>query len=217
MLKVGLTGGIGCGKSTVAKIFANIAMEGAYAARLPGTGAPLTIPVLDADEIAHSLVEKGQPALAQIQQEFGAAILNPDGSLNRKKLREQIFSDLKQKQNLESILHPLIYKTLQAELEQLVAPYCIISIPLLFETHMTHLVDRILVIDCPVETQLERVKSRDKLSIERIQSIIDNQVSRAFRKAKADDLIDNSDTNYRLAEQVKKLHNLYLSISAYQD
>jgi len=209
MLKVGLTGGIGCGKSTVARIFANIAMEGA--------GAALTIPVLDADEIAHRLVEKGQPALAQIQQEFGAAILNPDGSLNRKTLKEQIFSDLKQKQKLESILHPLIYKTLQAELEQLVAPYCIISIPLLFETGMTHLVDRILVIDCPVETQLERVKSRDNLTIESIQSIIDSQVSRAFRKAKADDLINNSGADYRLAEQVKKLHNLYLSLSACQD
>ncbi|MDI1276233.1 dephospho-CoA kinase [Methylobacter sp.] len=200
MLKVGLTGGIGCGKSTVAKIFAD-----------------LNIPVLDADQIAHSLVEKGQPALARIQQEFGASILNPDGSLNRRHLREIVFSDLKQKQKLESILHPLIYKTLQAELEPLVAPYCIISIPLLFETDMTHLVDRILVIDCPVETQIERVKIRDNLTIERIQSIIDNQVSRAYRIAKADDLIDNSTTDYRLAEQVKKLHNLYLSLSACRD
>ncbi len=200
MLKVGLTGGIGCGKSTVARIFAN-----------------LNIPVLDADQIAHSLVEKDQPALARVQQEFGASILNPDGSLNRRHLREIVFSDLKQKQKLESILHPLIYKTLQAELEPLVAPYCIISIPLLFETDMTHLVDRILVIDCPVETQIERVKIRDNLTIERIQSIIDNQVSRAYRIAKADDLIDNSTTDYRLAEQVKKLHNLYLSLSACRD
>ncbi|MDO9423483.1 MAG: dephospho-CoA kinase [Methylobacter sp.] len=200
MLKVGLTGGIGSGKSTVARIFSE-----------------LNVPVLDADEIAHRLVEKGQPALAQIRQEFGPAILNPDGSLNRKNLRELVFSDLEQKQKLESILHPLIYKTLQAELEQLIAPYCIISIPLLFETGMAHLVGRILVIDCPVETQIERVKTRDRLTVARIQSIIDNQVSRAFRKAKADDLIDNSNADYRLAEQVKKLHNLYLSLSAYQD
>lgn len=200
MLKVGLTGGIGCGKSTVAKIFAD-----------------LNIPVLDADEIAHRLVEKDQPALTQIRQEFGTDILNPDGSLNRKKLRDRIFSDPAQKQKLEAILHPLIYKTLQAELEQLIAPYCIISVPLLFETGMTHLVDRILVIDCPVETQIERVKVRDNLTVERIQSIIDNQVSRTFRKAKTDDLIDNSGSDYRLAEQVKKLHNLYLSLSAYRD
>lgn len=200
MLKIGLTGGIGCGKSTVAKIFANF-----------------NIPVLDADEIAHRLVEKGQPALAQIEQEFDPNILNPDGSLNRSNLRERIFSDFKQKQKLESILHPLIYKTLQAELEQLAAPYCIISIPLLFETDMIHLVDRVLVIDCPVETQIERVKNRDNLSVARIQSIIDSQVSRLFRKAKADDLIDNSSNDYGLAEQVKKLHNLYLSLSASQD
>ncbi|TAN65400.1 MAG: dephospho-CoA kinase [Methylobacter sp.] len=200
MLKVGLTGGIGCGKSTVAKIFSGF-----------------NIPVLDADEIAHSLVEKGQPALAQIQRGFGADIINPDGSLNRTSLRELVFSDPMQKQKLESILHPLVYQSIQTRLEQLSSPYCIISIPLLFETGMTHLVDRVLVIDCPVETQIERVRMRDKLSIERILSIINQQVSRELRKAKADDLIDNSDADYRLAEQVKKLHNSYLSLSACRD
>ena len=200
MLKIGLTGGIGSGKSAVAKVF-----------------TALNTPVLDADEIAHRLVEKGQPALAQIQQAFGTGILNPDDSLNRKNLRELVFSDAKQKQKLELILHPLIYATLQAELELLTAPYCIISIPLLFETGMTHFVDRVLVIDCPVETQIKRVKIRDKLTIERIQSIIDSQVSRAFRKSKADDLINNSGNNYRLAEQVKKLHNLYFSLSTCLD
>lgn len=200
MLKVGLTGGIGCGKTTVAKVFAK-----------------LNIPVVDADEIAHRLVEKGQPALDQIQQEFGTDILNPDGSLNRKKLSERIFSDLKQKQKLESILHPLIYKTIQSEIEQLNAPYCILCIPLLFETDMVHFVDRVLVVDCPVEMQIERVKNRDHLPIERIQAIINNQISRESRKEKADDLIDNSVANYRLAEQVKKLHNLYLSLSDHQD
>jgi dephospho-CoA kinase len=200
MLKVGLTGGIGSGKSTVAKIFAG-----------------KNISILDADVIAHQLVETGQPALAQIQQTFGTHILNPNGSLNRAALRERIFSDLKQKQQLEAILHPLVYATLQANLEQLSGPYCIISIPLLFETDMTHFVDRILVVDCPVETQIERVLNRDKLTLERIQSIIDSQVSRSFRKTKADDLINNSGTDYRLAEQVKKLHNLYLSLSVCQD
>jgi dephospho-CoA kinase len=200
MLKVGLTGGIGCGKSTVAKIFAD-----------------LNIPILDADEIAHRLVDKGQPALAQICREFGPDILRPDDSLNREKLRELVFSDPLQKQKLESILHPLIFSTIAAELERLTAPYCIISIPLLFETGMAHFVDRILVIDCPVETQVERVKARDKLTVERIQSIIDNQVSRTLRKANADDVIDNTGPDYRLAEQVKKLHNLYLSLSTCRD
>ena len=196
MLKIGLTGGIGCGKTTVAKIFEQ-----------------LKSPVIDADEIAHQLVAIGQPALAQIQQEFGTDVLNPDGSLNRKKLRELIFSDPEQKQKLESILHPLVYQSIQAELKQLNTPYCIICIPLLFETNMTRLVDRILVVDCSIETQIERIRKRDNMSIERILSIIDSQVSPAFRKAQANDLIDNSETNDRLAEEVKKLHNFYLSLS----
>ncbi len=203
MLKIGLTGGIGCGKSTVARIFQQ-----------------LKTPVIDADEIAHQLVALGQPALGLIQQEFGTGVFNPDGSLNRKKLSEFVFSDLKQKQKLESILHPLVYGCILAELEQLNylnKPYCIICIPLIFETNMTHLVDRILVIDCSVETQIERVRKRDNMTVERIQSIIDSQVSRAFRKSQANDLIDTSETNDRLAEVVKKLHNLYLSISTCQD
>ena len=200
MLKIGLTGGIGCGKSTVAEIFGQF-----------GT------PVIDADEIAHRLVAVGQPALAQIQQKFGADALNPDGSLNRGLLRELIFSDGKQKQKLESILHPLVYQSIQAEVKQLDAAYCIICIPLLFETNMAHLVDRVLVVDCSIETQIERLQKRDNMTVERIQSIIDSQVSRDFRKAHANDLIDNSETNDRLAEAVKKLHNFYLSLSTCQD
>lgn len=197
MLKIGLTGGIGCGKTTVARLFAELGS-----------------PIIDADQIAHELVAKGQPALKQIDQQFDAGILNPDGSLNRSRLREIVFSDPAQKQKLESILHPLVYQAIQTELERLNAPYCIIAIPLLFETNMTHFVDRVLVVDCPVETQIARVRKRDQLSLERIQSIIDSQVSRDVRKSHADDLIDNSESDYRLAEQVKKLHNLYLSLSA---
>ena len=203
MLKIGLTGGIGCGKSTVARIFEQ-----------------LKTPVIDADEIAHQLVAIGQPALAQIQQDFGTDVFKPDGSLDRKKLSEIVFSDPEQKQKLESILHPLVYEAIQAalnQLNQLNKSYCIISIPLIFETNMTHLVDRILVVDCSVETQIKRVRKRDNMAIERIQSIIDSQVSRAFRKAHTNDLIDNSVTDDRLAEEVKKLHNLYLSLSNYQD
>jgi len=200
MLKIGLTGGIGCGKSTVARIFEQ-----------------LKTPVIDADEIAHQLVAIGQPALAQIQQDFGTRVFKPDGSLDRKKLSEIVFSDPKQKQKLESILHPLVYQFIQAKIKQLNTPYCIICIPLIFETNMTHLVDRILVVDCSVETQIERVRKRDNMTIERIQPIIDSQVSRAFRKAHANDLIDNSVTDDRLAEEVKKLHNLYLSLSNCQD
>lgn len=200
MLKIGLTGGIGCGKTTVAKVFEQ-----------------LNIPVIDADEIAHQLVAIGQPALAGIRQAFGADFLNPDGSLNRKKLRDVIFSDPQQKQKLEAILHPLVYQSIQTELEPLNSPYCIISIPLLFETNMTGLVDRVLVVDCAVETQIERVQQRDNIAIGRIMDIIDSQVSRAYRKTHAHDVIDNSKTDDRLAEAVKKLHNSYLSLSASRD
>ena len=200
MLKIGLTGGIGCGKSTVARIFEQ-----------------LKTPVIDADEIAHQLVAIGQPALAQIQQDFGTRVFKPDGSLDRKKLSEIVFSDPKQKQKLESILHPLVYHFIQAKIKQLNTPYCIICIPLIFETNMTQLVDRILVVDCSFETQIERVQKRDNMTIEKIQSIINSQVSRAFRKAHTNDLIDNSVTDDRLAEEVKKLHNLYLSLSNCQD
>ncbi len=202
MLKIGLTGGIGCGKSTVTQIFTQ-----------------LEVPVIDADEVARRLVATGQPALLEIQQVFGTSIVNHDESLNRTALREIIFSDPTAKQQLEAILHPLIYQTINADLNQLTrqnsAAYCIVCLPLLFETDNAakQVVDRILVIDCPVEEQIARIKKRDHLTTKRIQSIIDSQVSRAFRLSRADDVIDNSKPYAGLAESVKKLHNLYLSIS----
>jgi dephospho-CoA kinase len=199
MLRIGLTGGIGCGKSTAARLFSQ-----------------LGVPVLDADQIAHQLVTIGQPALQQITRAFGVDIINPDGSLNRAKLREQIFAEPSQKATLEAILHPLVYQTLRAETAKLNTPYCLICIPLLFETGITDFIDRIVVIDCPVATQIARVKSRDRLSDAHIQAVIASQVSREFRIAHTDDLVDNSDNNDRLAEQIKKLHNLYLSLSDYQ-
>ena len=131
------------------------------------------IPVIDADVIAHTLVNKGQPALSQIEKTFGSTIINEDGSLNRKKLGEIVFSNPHKKKQLESILHPLVYDELQRQLESLDAPYAILCIPLLLETKMQHLVDRVLVIDCPVEVQFDRVKRRDQLTDERIYSIID--------------------------------------------
>jgi dephospho-CoA kinase len=199
MLKIGLTGGIGCGKTTASNLFEQ-----------------LNTPVIDADVIAHQLVAVGQPALKEIENTYGTDILNPDGSLNRKKLKALIFSDPLQKQKLEKLLHPMVYESIKTEVERLSAPYCIICIPLLFETNMSHLVDRILVVDCSVKTQINRLKKRDNMTLESIQSIINSQVSKVFRKAGANDLIDNSETNDRLAEQIKKLHNFYLSLSTYQ-
>jgi dephospho-CoA kinase len=196
MLKIGLTGGIGCGKSSVARLF-----------------AVQNIPVIDADEISHQLVAKGQPALHQITREFGQSLLKEDGTLDRSQLKDLIFSDCKNKQKLEAILHPLIFQSIQSEIKNLNAAYCIICIPLLIETNWTDSVDRVLVVDCPVETQIERVRNRDNLTIEKIQAILENQVSRAVRLSKADDVINNSEIETGLAEQVKKLHNLYLSLS----
>ena len=198
MLKIGLTGGIGCGKSTVARFFTQ-----------------LNVPVIDADELAHQVVAIGQPALKLIEQQFGSVSLCADGSLNRDSLRDLVFSDPSQKQKLEAIIHPLVYQMIREQVALLNAPYCLISIPLLFETHKTDFVDRVLVIDCPVELQIKRVVERDHLTVERVQSIIDSQVSRAVRTEQADDIIDNTKTDTELAMQIEKLHNLYLSLSTY--
>jgi dephospho-CoA kinase len=200
MLKVGLTGGIGCGKTTVANLFA-------------GWG----VPIIDADVIAHDLVQPHQPALAKIQENWGDRMLNADGSLCRPCLRELVFSHPEEKQKLEAIMHPLIFQTMQTAIKQIDAQYCLLAIPLLFETQMTQLVDRILVVDCPVESQIRRVEKRDHLPLGQIQAIIASQVSREYRISHADDLIENTENNGKLAEQVKKLHNLYLSISNFQD
>ena len=143
----------------------------------------------------------------------GKVILNNNGSLNRDKLRDCVFSNPDKKKQLEDILHPLIYNQMQSELEKQTSAYSILCIPLLLETHMASFVDRILIIDCPVEVQIERVKRRDQLSNQRISSIIDTQVSREYRISQADDIIDNSNSSSQLAEQVKKLHNQYLLYS----
>ncbi len=197
MLKIGLTGGIGSGKSTIAALFTRY-----------------SIPIIDADIIAHQLVKPGQPALVPLKQVFGQEIFNKDGSLNRDQLREVIFSDKEKKTQLEAILHPLIFQQMQSEFDKQTSPYSILCIPLLIETKMMSFVDRILVVDCPVETQIARVKQRDLLSTERILSIISSQVSRKTRLSYADDTIDNSNSPTQLAEQVKKLHNKYFLLNS---
>ncbi len=198
MLRIGLTGGIGCGKTTVTNIFEQ-----------------LKVPIIDADIISHQLVAVGQPALLQIKELFGDLVIKPDNSLNRPALRNIIFNKPEYKSQLENLLHPLIYKQIAEEIKLLNHAYCIISVPLLFETQMTDLVDRVLVIDCSVEEQINRLLSREGMSLETINAIIDHQVSRDYRISHADDLIINTETHDKLAEEVKKLHNLYLSISSH--
>jgi len=197
MLKIGLTGGIGSGKSTITDLFSQY-----------------NIPIIDADTIAHQLVAPGQPVLKQLGHTFGSSIINKDNSLNRAKLKDLIFSDPAKKTQLETILHPLIFQQMQLECDKQNSVYSVLSIPLLIETKMTAFVDQILVVDCPVETQIIRVKQRDQLSTEQILSIIASQTPRKTRLSYSDDIIDNSNSTTQLAEQVKKLHNKYLLLKS---
>jgi dephospho-CoA kinase len=192
MLKIGLTGGIGSGKSTVCRLFAEL-------------GAP----IIDADIIARALVEPNTYALNQLVNQFGTEILNPDSTLNRAYLRDLVFSDKTKKAQLDQIMHPLIYAEIEKQIEALNTPYCIIAIPLLLETQQMQRVDRITVVDCNADTQLLRVVSRDHLKPEQILTIIASQMPRQQRLSFADDVIDNSGSALQLAEQVKRLHNSY--------
>jgi dephospho-CoA kinase len=192
MLKIGLTGGIGSGKSTVCRLFSEL-------------GAP----IIDADIIARQLVEPNSQALKKLIGQFGKKILHPDGSLNRAYLRDLVFSDKTQKTQLDQIMHPLIYDEIEKQVEELDSRYCIIAIPLLLETQQMQRVDRIAVVDCNADTQLLRVVSRDHLKTEQVLSIIASQIPRQQRLSFADDVIDNSGSSAQLAEQVKRLHNSY--------
>jgi dephospho-CoA kinase len=195
-LKIGLTGGIACGKSLVSKLFA-------------GYG----VPIIDADQIAHELVQTKKPALATIAQVFGHDILNTDGSLNRAKLRELIFADAKQRQRLEAILHPLVYANINAQLEQLIKcnchTYCIISIPLLVENQRQFDFDRVLVVDCSTEQQRQRLQQRNQFDAKMIAQMLAAQAEREQRLAVADDVIINDQDLEYLRIQVHKLHLYY--------
>ncbi|QPK62968.1 dephospho-CoA kinase [Methylomonas sp. LL1] len=196
MLKIGLTGGIGSGKSCVCGLFAEL-------------GAP----IIDADLVARQLVAPGQPALTRITEAFGDAVINLDGSLNRAELRRRVFSEPRDKKRLDAIMHPLIYHEMQAEVARLRADYCIMAIPLLVETQHAYRVDRVLVVDCTLQTQVQRVVARDHVGLAQAEAIIANQATRQQRLALADDIIDNSTTVEYLAEQVKSLHNSYLLLA----
>lgn len=196
MFKIGLTGGIGCGKTTVSNLFAD-----------------LGVPIIDADEISRHLTQTSEITKQQIKNTFGFAVFLENGDLNRAALKTLIFQNSTAKKQLEAILHPLIFAEISMHIQQLSTPYCIVSLPLLFETNAQHLVDRILVIDCDLPTQIARVQRRDNLPFEQIQAIIDSQVSATYRKTNADDLLNNTKTPHALAKEVKKLHNFYLSLS----
>ncbi len=196
MLKIGLTGGIASGKSTVCALFEHY-----------------KVPILDADQIARQLVEPDKKAYFEIVHCFGEEVLQSDKTLNRKKLRQLIFSDLAAKQTLENILHPKIRQQIILQSQQQHSPYIILAIPLLVESKMVDLVDRILVIDIHPNLQLSRLQQRDNILAEQAQSMLDAQCSQEQRLAKADDLIDNNNNPSALNKQVELLHQKYIKLS----
>lgn len=196
MLIIGLTGGIGSGKTTVAQRFEHFG-----------------VPVIDADVIARQLTEPGQAALKKIVAHFGTQILHADGSLDRTQLRQQVFANPTERHALEAILHPMVREEMQRRISELDADYCILSIPLLLESGWQNKVNRVLVVDAPEERQVERAARRDGADSESIQAIIENQIDRQSRLAAAEDVINNDSDIPSLLAQVDSLHQQYKALS----
>lgn len=195
MIIIGLTGGIGSGKSTVAKLFEE---KG--------------ITVIDADQLARDLTLPGKPALNKIIEKFGADMLLPNHTLDRSKLRKLIFMDDHKRTWLEQLLHPLIRDEIGQHIKAADSPYCIVMIPLLIESAPNPLINRILVVDAKKEEQLERAATRDKQSGGEIYTILSKQATRAQRLKAADDVISNMGTLEDLQGQVDALHRYYMSL-----
>lgn len=193
---MGLTGGIGSGKTTVANGF-----------------SALGVPVIDTDQLARELVEPGQPALDEIISAFGPEVTTADGHLDRDYMRQQIFSDPALKSRLEAILHPKIRQRIRVLLADIRTAYCIVVIPLLIEARQTDLVDRILVVDSSEKEQLKRVAARDGLSDNAIMAIINSQADRNTRLAAADDIIVNNRDISELTGHIQNLHRQYTGIT----
>ena len=194
MFRIGLTGGIASGKSTVADVFTEL-------------GAA----VVDTDAVAREVVAPGESGLEAVATEFGSDILLPNGELDRRALRSIVFRDPQRRETLESILHPLIRaRTLQV-IASLEAPYVVVVVPLLLETGFAELVERILVVDCPEAQQLERLRQRDDVGESEAQAMLAAQIDRQTRLARAHDVIDNSGSIESTRAQVKALHERYLA------
>ncbi|MDB6061851.1 MAG: dephospho-CoA kinase [Verrucomicrobiaceae bacterium] len=196
MFVVGVTGGIGSGKTAVTNIF-----------------AALGIDIVDADVVSRIVVEPGTPALKKIAAHFGASILQTDGALNRAALRQIVFKDLSEKTWLEQLLHPLIAQETQSQLQQATSPYVIFVSPLLAETAQKNFCDRLLVIDVSEDMQLQRTMTRDSNSAEQVQRIMAAQICREARLRFADDVIENNGTQEQLHEQVLEMHQRYLILA----
>jgi len=192
---VGLTGGIGSGKTQASNAFAS-----------------LGVPVIDTDVISHALTAPGGLAIADIREAFGEELIDPTGAMDREKMRELVFADAAAREKLEAIIHPWIERVTMMSLDQYAnAPYVVLVVPLLAESPFwASKCDRILVIDCDVKTQVERVMKRSDLTEEQAMAIINTQVLRDDRKAIANEVIVNESTVDHLTEQVRRLHDYYL-------
>jgi dephospho-CoA kinase len=195
-LRIGLTGGIASGKSTVEQRFIE-----------------LGVTVINADDASRAVVERGQPGLAAVVARFGAGILTPEGDLDRRALRSLIFSDTARRKELEAILHPLIRADMERRSSQATGPYVILSIPLLVEGNARGRWNRILVVDTDESLQLERLMSRDAVSEAEARATLAAQASRAERLAAADDVLENSGTVADLRQAVDRLHRRYLELA----
>lgn len=196
MLRIGLTGGIGSGKSAVSDRFAE-----------------LGVPVTDADVIAHSLTAPGGGAIEAIANAFGDGVIDADGAMDRDAMRALVFDDPSRREQLESILHPLIRQTMADQIAGFDFAYCILAIPLLVEGGTHPLVDRIVVVDAPIERRIQWIMARSALDEARIRSIMQAQATAQERQAVADDVIDNSGTLEDLRDRVDALHARFLALA----
>ncbi|MBP8926606.1 MAG: dephospho-CoA kinase [Pseudomonadales bacterium] len=196
-LVIGLTGGIGSGKSAVSRCFED-----------------LGIVVIDADQVARVVVEPGTPALAQIAEHFGSAILDASGALDRAALRSIVFSDAEKRKWLEGVLHPRITIEIFKGLREAQSPYAILASPLLFEARQNSLANRVLVVDVEESTQLSRTMERDSNSEQQVRAIMASQITRGERLAQADDIIVNDGSLADLHAKVATLHERYLVLAA---
>jgi dephospho-CoA kinase len=196
MLKIGLTGGIGSGKTTVSNLFKQ----------------EFLTPVLDADEISRNVLSLNTPAYFEVVQLFGPEAVHQDQQLNRQYIREVIFNDTQKRKSLEAIIHPQVRKEILAQAQRLTGSYCMIVIPLMIEANMTDLVDRICVIDTSIEQQVVRIQARDHCDSEQAMRILASQLDRETRLAHADDVITNNGSLNDLIDQSSKLHEKYLAI-----
>lgn len=193
---VGLTGGIGSGKTTVANLFA---AEG--------------VALVDADIVAREVVAPGSKGLEAIVTHFGAEILTPEGELDRAKLRQRIFSHPEEREWLNQLLHPMIRQEMLAQVEKATSDYVIMVVPLLFENGLDRLVNRTLVVDISPELQINRTIKRDNVDASQVNNIISSQCSRSEKLARADDIIDNQGEISTLKREVLALHQRYLQLS----